>query len=140
MKNAEINKAARMKKAAEDEEERKKKEEASINTEEISDKAAKITPRNLHNAIFSNDEAHNDDKEEDMTAIMDIDGAEESQHTGDTSGLSPVKKRSKGKKRSSSRPRVSPPGDCGKVELLEKKVFFFAERFRFFSTYFRPII
>jgi hypothetical protein len=109
MKNAEINKAARAKKAAKDKEERKKKEDASINTEEISEKAAKITPRNLHNARFGNDEAHNNDEEEDMTAIMDIDRAEEIKNNGDTFELSPVKKRSKGKKRSSSRPRVSPP-------------------------------
>ena len=109
LKNAEINKAARKKKAAEDEEERKKKEEASITTEEISDKAATITPRNLNDARFGSDETPIDDEEEDMTAIMEIDGVEEVQNSGDTSELSPVKKRSKGKKRSSSRPRVSPP-------------------------------
>ena len=109
LKNAEINKAARKKKAAEDEEERKKKEEASITTEEISDKAATITPRNLNDARFGSDETPIDDEEEDMTTIMEIDGVEEVQNSGDTSELSPVKKRSKGKKRSSSRPRVSPP-------------------------------
>ena len=111
LKNAEVNKAARAKKAAEDEEERKKKAEAEAinNTEEVSDIAATITPRNLHNARFGNGEAPNDDEDEDVAALMDIDETEETKNSGDTSGLSPVKKRSKGKKRSSSRPRVSPP-------------------------------
>jgi hypothetical protein len=111
LKNAEINKAARMKKAAEEEEERKKTEEANKTTDDVSNKAATITPRNLHNVMNGSDVTPNDDHEEDedIAAIMEIDGVEAIKNTVDTSELSPVKKRSKSKKRSSSRPRVSSP-------------------------------
>ena len=111
LKNAEINKAARMKKAAEEEEERKKTEEANKITDDVSDKAATITPRNLHNVMNGRDVTPNNEHEEDddIAAIMEIDGVEAIENTVDTSELSPVKKRSKSKKRASSRPRVSPP-------------------------------
>ena len=112
LKNAENNKAARQKKAADEEEERKRMEEANKNTEEISDKAATITPRNLNNAVFDNADTPStldDDNDDDIAAVMDIDGVDEPQNTGDTSDMSPVKKRSKGKKRSSSRPKAPTP-------------------------------
>jgi len=112
LKNAENNKAARQKKAADEEEERKRMEEANKNTEEISDKAATITPRNLNNAVFENADTPStldDDNDDDIAVIMDIDGVDEPQNTGDTSDMSPVKKRSKGKKRSSSRPKAPTP-------------------------------
>ena len=106
LKNAKINKVARMKKAAEEEEERKKTEEANKTTDDVSNKAATITPRNLHNVMNGSDVTPNDDHEEDddIAAIMEIDGVEAIKNTVDTSELSPVKKRSKSKKRSSSRP------------------------------------
>ncbi len=112
MKNAETNKATRLKKAAEEEEERKRMGGANKNTEKISDKAATITPRNLNNAVFGNDEMPNapkDDDDDDIAAIMEIDGVDETRNFGDTSEMSPVKKRIKGKKRTSSRPSVSTP-------------------------------
>ena len=92
MKNAEINNAARKKKAAEEEDERKKIEEATKITEDVSNKAATITPRNLDNVINGNDDAINVlEDNNDIAAIMDIDGADGTKSTDDTSKLSPVK-------------------------------------------------
>ncbi len=109
MKNAEINNEARKKKATE-EVEREKNEKACNIVEEASNKAALITPRNLHDVMNGNVEGINDlDDDDEIEAIMDIgfDGSKDS--NGDTSEFSPVKKRSKGKRRSTTRPQISPP-------------------------------
>jgi hypothetical protein len=113
LKNKAINDEIRKKKAVE---EKKKKAEAvkaanPLITEDVSNKAVTITPRNLHNVMNGGnfDPLDKDnDTDEDVEALMEIEGAA-NEAGEDTSGMSPLNKRSRGKKRSSSRPRVTPP-------------------------------
>jgi hypothetical protein len=79
--------------------------------EDVSNKAVTITPRNLHNVMNGGnfDPLDEDnDTEEDVEALMEIEGAA-NEAGEDPSGMSPLNKRSRGKKRSSSCPRITPP-------------------------------
>jgi hypothetical protein len=113
LKNKAINDEIRKNKAVE---EKKKKAEATkaanpLITEDVSNKAVTITPRNLHNmmngGIFDPLDKDND-TDKDVEVLMEIEGAA-NEAGEDMSGMSPLNKRSRGKKRSSSRPRVTPP-------------------------------
>ena len=113
LQNAAINNKERRKK---EEEERNKRAEAKKDNNEVSQAVATITPKNLHNWMdggledsTARDRNSDTEEEEDISALMVIEGDEDKEREEDTSGMSPVKKRSKGKKRTSSRPRVMPP-------------------------------
>ena len=107
LKNKEINDKKREEEAAKQRE--KEKEEASK-------KAATITPRNLLNSMTSGKtqvtpEANTEDDDlellPDIETLMDIGEIQrkDQEEQAETSELSPVKKRSKGKRSTSSRPR-----------------------------------
>ena len=104
--NKKINNKIRRKNA--EEEKKKAKAKRAVNlqlTEDAPSRAATITPRNLHNLLNGGNsfnlldiEANTDEVE----SIMESKGAE-NEANDDTSGrISPLKKRRKGKKRSSS--------------------------------------
>ena len=104
--NKKINNKIRRKNSEEENNKAEAKRAANLQlTEDASSRAATITPRNLHNLLNGGDsfdpldmEAYTDEVE----AIIEIEGAE-NEANDDTSGrISPLKKRCKGKKRSSS--------------------------------------
>ena len=107
LKNKEINDKKRDEEAAK-QREKEKEEEAST-------KAATITPRNLLGSMNDGEtrvtpevitEENIDLELEDVGTLMDIDNRPKENDEGqETFGLSPVKKRSKGKRSTSSRPR-----------------------------------
>ena len=107
LKNKEINDKKRDEEAAK-QREKEKEEEAST-------KAATITPRNLLGSMNDGEtrvtpevitEENIDLELEDVGTLMDIDNLHKENDEGqETFGLSPVKKRSKGKRSTSSRPR-----------------------------------
>jgi hypothetical protein len=106
LKNKEINDKKRDEEAATLREKEKE--------EEASKKATTITPRNLLTSMNNGEtrvtpevttEGNDDLDLDNAEALMDIDSLSKDIDEGETFGLSPVKKRSKGKRSTSSRPR-----------------------------------
>jgi hypothetical protein len=93
---------------------KKREEEAAKqrakDNEEASKKATTITPRNLLDSMNGDQfqitpEAADKEDDLEVAALMEIETTEKQHEEADTSNMSPVKKRSKGKRSSSSRPR-----------------------------------
>ena len=119
---------------------KKREDEAATqrtkDNKEASKKAATITPRNLLDLMNSDQtqitpdvEAKEDDRE--VAALMELETNEKQHEEADTSEMSPVKKRSKGKRSNSSRPRSTatdpPPTGSINNSVLAKSATFLDE-------------